>query len=55
MMASKELRKIFIQILKIESSSNFAGLILTAALKMVEVIGNEFENPELLKEVLNVN
>jgi len=40
---------------QVESSSDFAGLILTTTLKTEEVIGNEFENPELLKEVLNVN
>jgi len=38
---------------QVESSSDFAGLILTTTLKTEEVIGNEFENPELLKEVSN--
>ena len=47
---NKELARI-----QVESRSNFAGLILTAALEMAEVIGNEFENPELLKEVSNVH
>jgi len=39
---------------QVKSSSNFAGTILTESLEMAEVIGNEFENPELLKKVLSV-
>ena len=43
---------------QVKSSSDFTGVILTESLKMAkvleEVIGNEFENPELLKKVLSV-